>query len=181
MTRENGDGGVTTESGVMLLELILVLAIFTVLMLMTMPVLSHLSLQSDTQLEKMQLLHAINFAAAESELKDTPIVLCGTVDRKTCDSTWPHDLMVFIDPDECGHLHRPELLLLSLKLASPQTKLTWHPFRYRHFYLYFSPKDTLAEEGRFIATYHHHISWQLTLNKFGRARFTNNQRFDHSP
>lgn len=122
-----------------------------------------LLLNSKSDLERRQLLNAIQFAQITAATKNKIVTLCPSADKHTCALSWRNDFIILSFNNVIQHFNHYQ-----------QTgELHWRSFPFNQAQLDYLPDGGLkAENASFWYCLPHETtpSWAIAISQSGRAR-----------
>ncbi len=149
--------------GFSLLELLFTLSIVAIILTLTIPSQKIFLSQSQSEVMSSQLLRAINLTRSEAMQRGESTVLCSSMDKKICSSTWQNDYVIFS--------HDKKVLYSFHKIK--EGILHWRAFPRNIEYVEFLPSGlSHAENGTFwyCPKKAKNPVWAIVMNQSGRIR-----------
>ena len=135
--------------GFTLLELLIVIAIVAIVATIAVPTYLHYFNKKQTQTTLMKINRLIQLGKSEAMKYHAPVTLCPSENQLTCDTTWAHHVILFLDIGGDHQLNPQDKLLKVITLPS-QLTLTYRAFPTNR-YLAISPTGLLnISNGTFI-------------------------------
>lgn len=162
--------------GFSLFESLIVLAIVSVFATISLPLLKRIYNYANEKILQSQLLHTIQFARQEAQIRQLPVALCQSSDNVECSGNWLDGQLVFVDENKDGMVNDNEQILTTIQTRANRGLLRWRSFpAKRNDDLLFLPTGGMrSDNGTFW--YCPDTSglpkWAIVLSKAGRARVT---------
>lgn len=150
----------TTQTGISILELMLVLALVALTANLAMPSMQEFIASNRAQAIKYQLEQALWHARSAAVTQREPVQLCASLDMQNCHTDWSKGWIIRKLGDQN--------LLTGNQLDTPSMLLKWDGFQKN---IVFHPSGiSLTTNGRFYLCRDKKVEWQLVLNRQGRLR-----------
>ena len=149
--------------GFSLVELMTVLSIIGILTVMSITGLKFFWQRSQAEVLSSQLMSAIQFARSEAIVRHTQIILCGSIDQKTCSDHWQTGYVIKTTDQVIYHFQN----------VSQNGTLHWRSFPRNKQQLKFSPNGFANSQNGtfwFCALNAEKPDWAIVISKSGRAR-----------
>ncbi len=159
------------SNGFTLLESIIVIVILIVLFSAAIPFFKKNSSYEIRQVTK-QLKQHLELAKSVAVNQQAIVTVCGSSDGKTCDNSWSHGYIGFIDKTGKGVREEGDPLIFFQRYEQQIFDVNWKGFLSQDC-IQFSPGLTGAQNGTLTLS-NHNGDWQkLIINSVGRIRLEN--------
>ncbi|MGH1485087.1 MAG: GspH/FimT family pseudopilin [Cellvibrionaceae bacterium] len=159
--------------GFTLLNLLITLSIVGILLSTGIPGLSTLLANSQANNAYQRLFTLIQFTRIQAVNYQSQVIICPTVNKKTCISNWNQPLMVFVDINDDKTKNANELLLQSFSKMQKDEYINWKASGELH-YLRFKPDGSTGNQnGRLtycLKKGEDTYARQIVMYRTGRAR-----------
>lgn len=153
------------QTGISILELMLVLALVALMAHLAMPATREFVMATQSKAIQSQLHNAIWHARSSAITQKQKVQLCGSIDQLNCHSDWSKGWIIRKLDDQ--------FLLTTTSFEHPEMLLKWEGFQKN---IVFEPSGIgLTTNGRFYLCRNKKIDWQLILNRQGRLRTSTSQ------
>ncbi|HLB41426.1 MAG TPA: GspH/FimT family pseudopilin [Gammaproteobacteria bacterium] len=156
-----------------LFETLIVLAIVGVFATISLPWLKRVYDYANGKILQSQLLHAIQFARQEAQIRQVPVALCKSSNHTVCSGNWLDGQLVFVDQNKNGVVSSNEQVLITIQTRANRGLLHWRSFPSQRDDLLFLPTGTMrSDNGTFWYCLDNRslAKWAISLSKTGRAR-----------
>lgn len=155
------------DSGLSLIELLVVLSIMAMLTTGAIAYTLPLLLTTKTQLTTDELLHHLHYARSEAIKRNKIVGICGIEDVKTCSPSWEAGYLIFVQ--DAHFPHQKEII-----------KINEHPYAHTTIYgqfnspdnaLHFTPQGRAQKNGKIMVTSKNtDLTQTIMISLTGRSR-----------
>ncbi|OGT41992.1 MAG: hypothetical protein A3F42_04305 [Gammaproteobacteria bacterium RIFCSPHIGHO2_12_FULL_37_34] len=161
------------RQGFSFFEILIVLTIIAVFTTISLPLLKRVYDHANGKILQTQLLHSIQFAREEAQIRHMPVALCQSKNNLDCSGNWLDGQLVFVDENKDGVVNSNEQILTTIQTRANRGLLRWRSFPSKRDDLLFLPTGAMrSDNGTFW--YCPNTSglptWAIVLSKTGRAR-----------
>lgn len=160
--------------GVTLIELIMVVAIFSVIMVIAAPELSSFTRKNRITTQLNTLSRAIRMTRGSAVNLNRVVTLCRSDNGQQCGGKWQDGMILFVDHNKDHIVNGKDYFLSQFEKLPEGDKLFWRSFQNRQ-YLQFSPQGfTRFQNGTFTYCPKEGLEYArgIILSATGRLRFT---------
>lgn len=160
-------------SGFSFIEILMVFAISLILMFIAIPGTKYFFIQDTDKIVLNNLLHEIQFAQHEAQIRSLPITLCKSKNHISCSGNWEDGQIIFIDEALSNTVQSTKNILDVIAMPKYHGKLYFQSFPiYRHALLFLPNGLMENDNGTFWYCSDRKVypSWALVLSKSGNLR-----------
>ena len=162
------------ETGITLIELIIVIAMTSILLTLAAPSLSEFVIKNGITTRVNQLVRAIHMARQTAIFRNQVVTLCRSNDGEECGGHWHNGMLLFIDKSRNLRLDDDEELVYHFPALREGDQLFWRAFRNRQ-YLLMTPRGyTAYQNGTFTYCPKEGLEYAkgIIINAAGRMRIS---------
>lgn len=109
---------IPTSKGFTLFEIIIVLLMMSLLALLSVPSFTRLINQNAAKSTTQKIIHFLHYARLEAIKRNNTVMVCGSLDLKSCHDDWSKGLIAFIDNNQNRIFDENDILLRANKLGN---------------------------------------------------------------
>jgi type IV fimbrial biogenesis protein FimT len=168
------------STGVSLIELMIVLGLFSITMMLALPSFKSFTVHNRITTEVNTLARAIRLARVTAVNENKVVTLCRSNNQQQCQGHWHDGMLLFIDQNHDHIFNGKDIFLTKFEKFPDGDEIFWRAFRNKQ-YLQMSPLGfTRFQNGTF--TYCPKEGLQhargIILNASGRVRFSKDEDSD---
>jgi type IV fimbrial biogenesis protein FimT len=163
----------TSESGISLIEVLVVLAIAAIMIGAAAPSFRGFSERNQAAHAMNWIIRAVRFTRQAAIIHGATTTLCPSLDGEHCGGKWHDGVLIFTDRNSNRKLDQGDHRLLRLPYPYQGSTIKWRSFGNRQFLQIRSTGYTNFQNGNFVycnATREPRYSRQVVVNLQGRVR-----------
>jgi type IV fimbrial biogenesis protein FimT len=162
---------VKTIIGYTLLEILIVLSLFSVIASFALPAISQLLQDANENAVRLQLIKSISDARLQSIYRHATISLCAANESQQCGTASPNQLVIFLNPAQESHINNKEQIIAYARLMHHAGSLHWRAYpKYRDYLLFYNDEFPLNDNATIWDCHQSSRFWAITLSQMGQTQ-----------
>lgn len=169
------------SQGFTLIEILFVIAIFSVLASIATSALDTLQLKMEGRSAITLIASSLSDARNSAITRQTPVALCGSRNASVCDSLWQEGILVFLDVKGLGNPASANDILGFYRIETRKASIAWRGFGVGSIVRFDQMGRTSTSNGSFTycpGNKDNHYARQVVINRGGRVRYSQDRNSD---